>query len=87
MIWAIDDPEFSCGWVSPDGHTFSCVKNEHEKMARYLLLHMVNGVHTRRAKKHLLQAGWAMIFADGKLFAVQALTPEQSLRLSSCTAR
>lgn len=86
MTWTIDDPEFVCGWVSPDGHTFSCAQSEHEKLARYLLLHVVNGIHTRRAKKHLLQAGWVMVFAGGKLHAIQTLTTEQSLRLNSCTA-
>lgn len=45
MTWTIDDPEFVCGWVSPDGHTFSCAQSEHEKLARYLLLHVVNGIH------------------------------------------
>ena len=48
MNWIIDDPEFSCGWVSPEGHTFSCARNGHEKLARYLLLHVVNGVHSRQ---------------------------------------
>ena len=56
MTWTIDDPKFTCGWVSPDGHTFSCARNEHEKLARYLLLHIVNGIHSHCAKKHLLQA-------------------------------
>ena len=55
MNWIIDDPEFSCGWVSPEGHTFSCARNGHEKLARYLLLHVVNGVHSRCAKKYLLK--------------------------------
>ena len=81
MTWTIDDPKFTCGWVSPDGHTFSCARNEHEKLARYLLLHIVNGIHSHCAKKHLLQAGWAMISASGDTLTMQAMTPEQRLRL------
>ena len=65
MNWIIDDPEFSCGWVSPEGHTFSCGRNGHEKLARYLLLHVVNGVHSRCAKKYLLKEGWTMVPARG----------------------
>ena len=66
MNWIIDDPEFSCGWVSPEGHTFSCARNGHEKLARYLLLHVVNGVHSRCAKKYLLKEGWTMVPARGQ---------------------
>ncbi len=78
MNWGIDDPNFSCGWVSPDGHTFSCTWNEHEKLARYLLLHIVNGVYSRRAKRLLLQVGWMMISAGGNAIIVQTMTPEQN---------
>lgn len=81
MNWGIDNPYFSCGWVSPDGHTFCCAWNEHEKLARYLLLHIVNGVHTRRVKKYLLQAGWAMVSKGGDTLTVRMLMPEHRLQL------
>ena len=83
MNWGIDDPNFSCGWVSPDGHTFSCAWKEHEKLARYLLLHIVNGLHTHRAKRLLLQAGWMMISAGDNALIVQTMTSEQNRRLGN----
>lgn len=84
--WFVDEPDFPCGWVSPDGHTFSCSDCGHEPLARYLLLHVVNGVHTGHAQKMLLQAGWVMVFADGELLSLQAMTPEQKLLLNERTA-
>lgn len=87
MTWTIDDPEFICGWVSPDGHTFSCAQSEHEKLARYLLLHIVNGLHTHRAKKYLLQAGWVMISADGKRVGLPRHNTGMNLRLDNNAIR
>ena len=82
MNWTIDDPEFCCGWVSPDGQTFSCsADDEHEELAAYLLQHIVNGRHSRHAKKDLLKQGWVLVRADADVFAVQDMTPAQNLRL------
>ena len=35
MTWTIDDPEFVCGWVSPDGHTFSCAQSVSAPMIKW----------------------------------------------------
>lgn len=85
MTWTIDDPEFTCGWVSPDGYTFSCAWDGHEELARYLLLHIVNGIHTLHATRFLLQAGWMMVSAGGDTLTAQIMTPEQQLWLRDST--
>lgn len=61
--YPINDPDFRCGWISPDCTTYSCGYMEHINCAMAIMEHLYGQSEDVTADDTLLDSGWVKLLS------------------------
>lgn len=78
-----NDPNFHCGWASPDGDTYSCEMFEHVSLERALaekFAKELKEANTYKIDWWLLEHGWAKVNCKGEYLVFLRKTTDTLIR-------